>query len=266
MRFRFGMIFCEFMFFVLSKILQYLLMPLLWIIALLVFGMISKKQPQNRRALQLATGALLFFTNPFLVNEVWLLWEPEAVLMHEAKTYDAGIVLTGVTRGDRQPHDRTHYSEGAERILDAIQLYKMGKLRKIIITGGSGSLQAVVNTEARDLQRTALYAGVAPQDILLEEKSRNTRENALFTRELLRQHPKLKRLVLITSAFHIRRAKGCFAHVGVPVDTFPTDFQTHDRSFALNDLLIPEVSALANWDRLVREWVGYVAYKLWGYA
>ncbi|WP_066838629.1 YdcF family protein [Rufibacter ruber] len=254
------------MFFVLSKTLQYLVMPLLWIVALLGFGLISKKQARNRKALWLAVAALLFFTNPFLINEVWLAWEPEPVLMQEVPHYDAAVVLTGVTRGDKSPHDRTHYGEGSERILDAIQLYKMGKVRKIIISGGSGSLQEVVNTEAHDLQQTALYAGVPAQDILLEEQSRNTRENARFTKELVQQQPRLQRLLLLTSAFHMRRAAGCFAKAGLAVATFPVDFQTHDRSFTPDDLLVPSAEALYKWEKIIHEWVGVITYKLLGYA
>ncbi|RNI29110.1 YdcF family protein [Rufibacter latericius] len=142
----------------------------------------------------------------------------------------------------------------------------MGKLKKIIVSGGSGALKDVERTEASNLQQTALYAGVPATDLLLEERSRNTRENATFTQELLSQNPQLKNLVLITSAFHMRRAKGCFEKVGLKTDTFPVDFQTHDRSFHLDDLLIPSAEALYDWARLIHEWVGYITYKLLGYS
>ena len=211
-------------------------------------------------------GLLLFFSNPFLINEALLAWEPEAVLMKDVSVYDAGIVLTGVTEVNKSPHDRVHYREGSERILDAIQLYKTGKLQKIIISGGSGALKKVARIEASNLQQTALIAGVPAKDILLEERSRNTRENALYTKELLQQHPELKELLLITSAFHMRRAQGCFEKVGPEFHTFPADFQTHDRSFHLDDFLIPDPEAVWEWAHLIHEWVGYVTYKLLGYA
>ncbi|WP_223808839.1 YdcF family protein [Rufibacter hautae] len=209
---------------------------------------------------------LLFFTNPFLSNEAWLAWEPESVLMKDVPVYDAGIVLTGVTEVNKSPHDRVHYQEGAERILDAIQLYKMGKLKKILISGGSGAIKDVERTEASNLQQTALYAGVPAGDILVEERSRNTHENARFTKELLQNQPQLKKFLLITSAFHMRRAKGCFEKVGLKTDTFPVDFQTHDRSFHLDDLLVPDPEALQQWSKLIHEWVGYVTYKLLDYS
>ncbi|MFC6998136.1 YdcF family protein [Rufibacter roseus] len=254
------------MFFVLSKILQYLAMPLLWIVALLLFSLISKKQPRKRKSLLAAVLLLLFFTNPFISNEVWLAWEPEAVLMKEVPKYDAGIVLTGVTEVNKAPYDRVHYSEGPERILEAIQLYKLGKIKKIIISGGSGALKDVARTEAENLQLTALLAAVPQKDILLDEQSRNTRENALKTKELLTKHPEIKSLLLITSAFHMRRAKGCFEQVGLNFDTFPVDFRTHNRSFYLDDLFIPSTEALSKWTNLIHEWLGYIVYKVLGYS
>ncbi|GGK79664.1 YdcF family protein [Rufibacter glacialis] len=254
------------MFFLLSKLLQYLISPLLWIVALFVLGLLLKKQARSRFAFKAGLVLLLFFTNPFLSNEAWLAWEPEPVLMKDVPVYDAGIVLTGVTEVNKSPHDRVHYQEGAERILDAIQLYKMGKLKKIIISGGSGAIKDVARTEARNLQQTALYAGVPAVDILLEERSRNTRENAQFTKELVQTQPRLQKLLLLTSAFHMRRAQGCFEKVGLKTDLFPTDFRTHDRSFHLDDLLIPDPEALQQWTKLLHEWMGYVTYKVLGYS
>ncbi|WP_255897475.1 YdcF family protein [Rufibacter sediminis] len=254
------------MFFLLSKLLQYLASPVVWIFFLFVLGLLFRNQAKKKLTLRASFFLLLFFTNPILSNEAWLAWEPEAVLMKEVKPYDAGIVLTGVTEVNRSPHDRVHYKEGAERILDAIQLYKMGKLQKIIISGGSGFIKEVQKTEASNLQQTALYAGVPAADILLEERSRNTHENALYTKELLQSQPQLRKLLLITSAFHMRRAQGCFKKVGLEIDTFPADFQTHDRSSQLDDLLIPSPEALLKWSRLIHEWVGYVTYKLLGYS
>jgi uncharacterized SAM-binding protein YcdF (DUF218 family) len=254
------------MFFILSKLLQYFTSPFLWIMAFFVFGLFSRNQVKKRWAFRIGLVLLFFFSNPFISNEVWLAWEPEAVLMKDVKTYDAAIVLTGVTEPNRSPHDRVHYQEGAERILDAVQLYKMGKVKKIIISGGSGAIKNVARTEAESLQQTALFAGVPQQDILLEQRSKNTRENAQFTKELLGQHPEVQKLLLITSAFHMRRAEGCFEKVGLTFDTFPADFQTHDRSFHLDDLLIPTAEALRDWTRIIHEWVGVITYKLLGYS
>jgi len=253
------------MFFILSKLLDFVVNPLFWILALFVFGLFSRESSQKRKAYRAGIFALLFFTNSFLVNEAWLAWEPEAVFMNDVQPADAAIVLTGITQPNKSPHDRVHYNEGSERILDAIQLYKMGKVRKILISGGSGSTQKVEHTEAEDLQQTALFAGVPKSDILLEQRSRNTRENALYTKELLAKHPELEKLLLITSAFHMRRAQDCFQKVGLTFDTFPADFQTYDSNFNWGSI-VPEASALYKWERLIHEWTGLVVYKVLGYA
>lgn len=254
------------MFFFLSKIMQYAAMPLLWIVVLLVFSLFSKKQLRKRKALAAAVMLLLFFTNPFLANEVLLAWEPGPVLMAKVGNYDAGIVLTGITEVNKSPHDRVHYNEGSERILEAVQLYKMGKIKQILISGGSGAIKEVARTEAENLQHTALFAGVPAKAILVEQESRNTRENAQNTKALLGKQPEIQKLLLITSAFHMPRAKGCFEKVGVAVDPFPVDFHSHDRSFYLDDLLIPSVEALHRWTSLIHEWIGVVVYKVLGYT
>ena len=107
-------------------------------------------------------------------------------------------------------------------------------------------------------------AGVPDSLVLTEEKSRNTHENAQFTAILLQQHPELNKLLLVTSAFHIRRAKGCFANEGLQPETFATDFYTSDRSFT-PDRFMPYEGALYHWQKLIHEMLGYVTYDAVGY-
>jgi uncharacterized SAM-binding protein YcdF (DUF218 family) len=107
---------------------------------------------------------------------------------------------------------------------------------------------------------------VPAADILLEERSRNTRENAKYTQELLAKNPEIKSLVLVTSAFHQRRALGCFAKVGLRPQSFPADFYTTDRSWTPDYWLVPDMSALSRWSLLLHEMAGYFVYKVTGYC
>jgi len=66
--------------------------------------------------------------------------------------------------------------------------------------------------------------GVAPEDIIIESASRNTHENALYVKDLVSSNAKKGKVILITSAFHMRRAEGCFRKVGIDVTGFSTDF------------------------------------------
>jgi uncharacterized SAM-binding protein YcdF (DUF218 family) len=253
------------MFFYLSKLLDFLLLPIVWIFILLLLGLILKNPLHRKRFLIAGIALLLFLSNPFIINEALLAWEKPPVLIKELPVYDAGIVLTGITSGNKSPHDRVYFNKGADRILHALQLYREGKIRKIIISGGSGAILERYATEADELHKILQMAKVPEADILVENKSRNTRENALFTKELLEQNPELKSTLLITSAFHMRRAEGCFQKAGLNPAIFPADFYSVDRSFTPDDLLLPQEYCLSYWSVLVHEMVGFCMYKVLGY-
>jgi uncharacterized SAM-binding protein YcdF (DUF218 family) len=71
--------------------------------------------------------------------------------------------------------------------------------------------------------------------------------------------------LLVTSAFHMRRSLACYHHAGLYPDEFSTDFYSHEREFYPDSILIPQLNALIVWHKLMREWVGFIAYKLAGY-
>src|SRR6478752_6259958 len=114
------------MFFILSKVLYYIVMPLTWLLAFFIYALFTKKESRRKKALLIGTLLLLFFTNPFISNEAWLLWEHPPTAINTLPTYDAAIVLTGITNQDKSPHDRIYTGKGADRILHPLQLYKLG--------------------------------------------------------------------------------------------------------------------------------------------
>lgn len=254
------------MFFFLSKVFFYIVMPLTWILALLFYALFTKKENRRKRALITVTVLLLFFTNPFIVNEAWLLWEHPPTPYAQLRKYDAAIILTGITNKDKTPEDRVYTNKGADRVLQPLRLFKEGFVKKIIISGGSGSLSHEETSESADLKTILVCSGIPERDILLEQKSRNTHENAVFTRILLNQHPEFKRLLLVTSAFHIRRADGCFKKEGIKADVFSADFYTTNRSFSLDDLIVPQEQCLYLWQKLFHEVLGYIVYDIVDYC
>jgi uncharacterized SAM-binding protein YcdF (DUF218 family) len=241
-------------------------MPLTWILALLLYALFTRNEKRRKRSLVILTALLLIFTNPFLINEAWLLWEHPPTPFTKVKHYDAAIILTGITNKDKSPEDRVYTNKGADRILQPVRLYKEGFVKKIIISGGSGSLTREETSESEDLKTILVCSGIPQSDILLEEKSRNTHENAVFTKALLKQHPEFKKLLLVTSAFHIRRASGCFKNEGIKADAFSVDFYTTDRSFAFADLIVPQEYCLYLWQKLFHEILGYIVYDVIGYC
>jgi uncharacterized SAM-binding protein YcdF (DUF218 family) len=255
------------LFFLLSKTLDFVLLPAVWLVALLLGALVAKPGGRARRRWLQAAGLLVLLgTNNALVNEALLAWEKPPVPLGTVAPADAVVLLTGITSGGKSPHDRVYLGHGADRLTHALWLYRAGRARRIIISGGSGAVLPGAVTEAGELATLLRLAAVPAADILLEGRSRNTRENAKYTQALLAKNPEIKSLVLVTSAFHQRRALGCFAKVRLRPQSFPADFYTTDRSWTPNYWLVPDVSALSRWSLLLHEMAGYFVYKVAGYC
>ncbi|WP_345236677.1 YdcF family protein [Hymenobacter saemangeumensis] len=254
------------MFFLLSKLLYYLIMPALWLVLLLLLAWRSRVPRRQQRWLRAAAILALVGTNPGLSNEAMRAWEiPPVKLSQLPAQADAAVLLTGVAE-DKLPHDRVYLGRGADRLTHTLWLYRAGRVKRILITGGSGSLLETARTEARELDILLRMSGVPKEHILLEENSRNTRENALFTKALLAQYPEIKSLVLVASAFHHRRALGCFQRLGLHPVPFPADYRSERRKPTPDYWIIPSPNALVQWSLLLHEVLGWSMYKVLGYA
>ncbi len=255
------------MFFFLSKTISILVMPIFWLLAAFIYTLWVRNPKRKKRALRFTFILFILLTNPFIINGLLLLWEiPPTPLESLKENYELGIVLTGVTRSLKSPQDRVYLDAGADRIMHALWLYRKGKIKKILITGGTIDITGKAHrSEASQLAKILADAQVPAQDIILDENAKNTRENALNTQKIIeRQFPKQKYL-LITSAFHLRRSEACFRAVGLEVTPFSAGFHTIDwqRSGLID--FIPSEKALHLWYILVHEVVGYVVYWAMGY-
>lgn len=256
------------MFFFLSKTLYYFLMPISWVMGILIWALFTKKPRRKRRLLRAGVLLLWLFSNPLIINQLLLIWEyPPTPFQSIDKTYDVGIILTGITNSEKKPQDRVYFNKGADRVTHALRLYRLGKIKKILITGGSfDPEQRLERAESYWLKKFLINAKVPAQDIFIEPKARNTRENALFTEKTLAQQFPNQSYLLITSAFHMRRALGCFHKVGIWPTPFSVDFYTHDKGLKLPFSLIPTEAAFHKWYILMHEVIGYIVYKTLGYA
>jgi uncharacterized SAM-binding protein YcdF (DUF218 family) len=215
-----------------------------------------------------AISLLFFFTNDFIANEMMAAWEPDAIEYNDlTRKYELGIVLSGVTVAEQTPDDRVYFQKGADRVVHAVQLYKLGIVKKLLVSGGSGRLVEIGERESDDIKLAMILMGVPEEDIQVENESRNTHESALAVKEILKHDGfESSNCMLITSAFHMPRSIACFRKVNLDMDTFTTDFYTHPRKFYPDTLFIPKAEAMMVWTKLIREWVGYVAYKIVGYV
>jgi len=250
------------MFFLLSKIVYYLLMPVTLIVLAFLLSWVLKKY--RKLFWYLGMFMLLLFTNLFISNAIMQWWEVDPTPIESLPKYKVGIVLGGIT-SDKEPRDRVHMTGEADRLLHALQLYREGKVDKILLSGGSGKLLVDSVSEAELLKKVLELSKVPKRDILIENRSRNTRENALYSAEILNEKYPNETYLLITSATHIRRAEACFRNVGLDVDTFGVGFRSEETKFTPDVLIIPSSAAIGQWEVLIKEMVGILAYSIAGY-
>ena len=254
------------MFFLLSKLLDFVLLPVLWLLVLLAAALLTQRPTWRRNLLRLALLLLVLGTNNALLNEALLVWElPPVRLENLPRHADAAVLLTGITSVSKSPHDRVYLHEGADRLTNALWLWRAGRVRHILVSGGSGAMMKKAHTEAADLITLLHLAGVPDSVIIKEDCSRNTRENALFTKQIVDKRPELDTLIVVTSAFHQRRALGCFHKVGLRPLPFPAGFRSTDRAPTFDYWLMPGNDTLSGWGLLLHEMAGYLTYWVLGY-
>jgi uncharacterized SAM-binding protein YcdF (DUF218 family) len=254
------------MFFFVSKILDFLLSPVIWILILLVTSLLLKNQKKARRVLISAVFIFFVLSNSFIVDEFVRLTESPMVSDEQLGNYDAGIVLGGGMVTIDRADDRLIFQQNTDRFLQAIRLYKKGKIKKIMLSSGSGSLVQKDILEAALLRRYLTETGIPVKDILIDSLSQNTHENAVNSAAILHDSLPGGKFLLVTSALHMKRAKACFKKQGVETDIFPTNKCTgKQRRWDLNFLLVPDAENLIKWEKLFHEWLGYLVYFFAGY-
>ena len=245
------------MFFITSKLLAFLIQPIIWIFILLIIALFYKSQ--SKKILIISICLFYFFSNGFIADEVTRLWEIKRFT--PSLTYDVGIVLGGIADYDKitKAHN---FNKNADRLMDAEQLYHKGIIKKIMLSGGNGLLYNDGYIESQEMRDYLLANKIPISDIIIENKSRNTMENAMNSAEILKEKYNKGSYLLITSANHMRRAQLCFNKSKLETTAFPTDCTTSYRSKGFDYILFPRVEALERWEDLIHEWIGYIVYKI----
>lgn len=254
------------MFFFLSKILRTCISPIFWIAVILTVTLITKNKTSKIRLIVAATCMFLFFSNNFIADEFMRAWEIKAVHQEDIQEhYDVGILLTGICTYDAT-YDRTCYKNSSDRLLQTMDLYHRGIIKNIFITGGSGYIREPEFKEAKLLYDFLVQSGIPKENINFEVKSRNTHENAVESAQYLRPETSDSTFLLITSAYHMRRAKACFIKEGFNCDVYSTDIYTGKRKYHIEHMLIPRLDAFVRWEIMFREVSGMLMYKINNYA
>ncbi|OQX82481.1 MAG: hypothetical protein B6D64_00065 [Bacteroidetes bacterium 4484_276] len=208
-----------------------------------------------------------FFSNGFIAEKALRLWEMDKPFdSSDQKKYDVGIVLSGGLVKYDEKNNKLVYGQSSDRIIQALKMYNTGVIRKIMISGGSGSLLKTSDNESELMRRFLINLGIPNGDIVIEPNSRNTHENAIETKKLLNMHFPDGRYLLFTSALHMRRANACFKKEGIKVDTYGTNNVIVKKNPGFSFLFIPSALSIYQWESLSHEIVGYISYKIAGYA
>lgn len=237
--------------------------PTAYILTFILLGFLFRKWKGIKRVMWgIAIILFLLLTNAPLYNTAYRQWFAEYDHpLPEGKTYRYGIVLGGYSNWDWE-RDRLEFSEIADRLLEGIRLYKLGRIEQLVLAS-DGSIIDCENAVGMKGNPEGMMVflkamGMPEEDIILETKAWNTQENATFTLELLGDSLKTVPSLLITSAVHMRRSIATFHRAGIPSDPHITDTPVQVGNLKLS--WIPSLEVLVQWQKLLHEWVGYVYY------
>lgn len=248
------------MFFILSKLLLFLIKPLVWVAFVLLGAIFTKDEFKRKRRLIIATCLLLLFSNSFLVNEVLKRYESKGTPVLDS-VYNVGVVLGGFSTRDLNT-GKTSFFESSDRFLQTLKLYHEGKIKKILISSGSASVMNQKVKEADAVHDYLISIHVPDSNIIVENQSRNTIENAKYSLAILDSLNIKTGIMVISSAWHLPRAKLCFKQ-REGIHYFATNFYSKPiRDFSPDNLLVPSAEAMGKSEFLIKEWVGYVVYWL----
>jgi uncharacterized SAM-binding protein YcdF (DUF218 family) len=260
------------MFFIASKLFWFVAAPtnalLLTCIAGLALAFTRFRRHSQGLLVVGAAGLVLIAATPF---PKWILRPLEDRFPQnlDERRPITGIIVLGGAIGTQRGQIR--FTEAAGRMTEAVRLAHLHPQAKLVFTGGSAQLTGpVTRTEADDAAQFFEAMGIERGRVILEDQSRNTRENATGTAELLKANglsPKPgERWLLVTSAYHIPRAMGVFRKAGLSLEAWPADYYT---SGSMRELIRPPHRwswSFSLVDDTAKEWVGLMAYRWAGYT
>jgi uncharacterized SAM-binding protein YcdF (DUF218 family) len=250
------------MFFILSKTVAFLLLPSNLVVVVALAGLALMATRWRCAGTRMMVVSLILLAALGLSPAGDLLtyalesrfppWDP-------ARGAPDGIVVLGgnILPKLSRDHGEPVFGGDAARFVAMAKLARSYPDARIVYSGGDASLLGNQPPEADFVRPLFDNFGIARERVLLEARSRNTAENAAFTKDLVKPKPG-ERWLLVTSAQHIPRAIGCFRRVGFPIEAYPVGWRTGQKS----DLMTTKIfsKGLARFDSAAYEWIGLLAY------
>lgn len=262
------------MFIFLSKLLPIFIYPLGLTVIFLIAALLLRRSPRWQQICVLASlGILLIASNSWVAVSLTRSLEWQYLPSEAYPQTDVIVVLGGSTGSAIHPRQIVDIGGAGDRMVYAAYLYHQGVAPNILLTGGYISWMNEREAPANDMAEILEMLGVPEDALWYETDSRNTYENALYTRQVLEEKG-IERIILVTSAMHMSRAIRLFEKQGFDVFPAPTDYNVTqadwDRLWELNLTtqlfnLLPSVGNLSDTTAALKEYFGIVIYGLRGW-
>jgi uncharacterized SAM-binding protein YcdF (DUF218 family) len=202
-----------------------------------------------------------------LVDELFRAWEPVTPDYDLMDTkYEGAIVLGGIGSIDLRLK-KINFTGSGDRLFQTLPLYYKGRIKKLIFTGGSGSIEFPEKKEGIYVKKYLESIHFPDSALIVESESKNTYENAVFTKKILDSLHIDGNFLLITSAYHMPRSLAIFKKAGYKhITPYITNRSSGIRRYTFDHLFIPNPGAIIGLEILIHEWIGFIIYKIKGYA
>ena len=246
---------------ILNKVLPIFVLPLGWVVLLLICALVRKKFWPVLIAMLNLIGSSLPVTGNRLAG--WLESFYPALKISEAGPADAIVVLGGILGPRVAPDYVINWNETSERYDGGVALLHAGRAKALVFTGARLPWEKRIRFEGEDLRDIAIEQGVPGEQILVTHEVSNTWDEARAIAEMAKAHG-WKKVIVVTSAWHMPRSARLFRRAGVDFIPFPVDFRGDGaRPLTPTDFL-PSAGSLAGTEGALRECYGIAFYALTG--
>ena len=241
----------------LHKILPTFVLPIMLVIIVILIGLIKNK----KKLIYIAIGVLYIISTPIFSNNFFKLVEGSEYRkpISTIDSADAIVVLSGMLEIN-EVGDSTYVEWGdPDRFFGGIALIKAGKAQKLVFTGGKMPWDKAKKTEGEILKEYAISNGIPSDKIIVTKNVENTADEAVAVKELISPS---KRIILVTSAYHMYRAKKLFEKQGFIVIPYKVDYKSErNKEITIIDFL-PSADYLKITEIGFREIVGRFFYLI----
>ena len=239
----------------LHKILPTFVLPIMLVIIVILIGLIKNK----KKLIYIAIGVLYILSTPIFSNNFFKLVEGSEYikLISAIDSANAIVVLSGMLEIN-EVGDSTYIEWGdPDRFFGGIALFKAGKAQKLVFTGGKMPWDKAKKTEGEVLKEHAISSGIPSNKIFVTKDVENTADEAEAVKELISPS---KRIILVTSAYHMYRAKLLFEKQGFTVIPYKVDYKVErNKEVTIIDYL-PSSDNLKITESGIREIIGRLFY------